>query len=136
MPSDWAASVWPSSTEMIPARTISAMYAPSFSPSASMPATNGVISEFASKCPKLGPERDPEPDARVERRDVVPEEDLHEHRRAAEEPDVDPAAPDTSGFGDRRITASRIPSAIPIAIETTVSSSVTTRPWSTRGEVK
>ena len=25
MPSDWAASVWPSSTEMIPARTISAM---------------------------------------------------------------------------------------------------------------
>ena len=25
MPRDWAASVWPSSTEMIPARTISAM---------------------------------------------------------------------------------------------------------------
>ena len=55
MPRLCAPSVWPSSTEMIPARTISAMYAPSFSPSASIPATNGVITELALKCAKVGP---------------------------------------------------------------------------------
>ena len=46
IPSDCAASVWPSSTEMMPARTISAMYAPSLSPSPRIAATNGVITEF------------------------------------------------------------------------------------------
>ena len=48
IPSDCAASVWPSSTEMIPALTISAMYAPSLSPSPRIPALKAVISVFAS----------------------------------------------------------------------------------------
>ena len=49
MPIAWAASVCPSSTERMPARTISAMYAPSFRPSPSTAAVNGVISVFASR---------------------------------------------------------------------------------------
>src|SRR5947199_20405 len=55
MPSACAASVWPSSTEMIPARTISAMYAASFSPRPRMAATNGVITEFELKLKNSGP---------------------------------------------------------------------------------
>jgi hypothetical protein len=54
-PSAEAASVWPSSTEMIPARTISAMYAPSFRPSARIAARNGVISVLALACTNSGP---------------------------------------------------------------------------------
>ncbi|MDG6898822.1 MAG: hypothetical protein JRN24_03685, partial [Nitrososphaerota archaeon] len=41
--------------EMIPARTISAMYAPSFSPSASIAAMNGVMTVFALKWVNCGP---------------------------------------------------------------------------------
>ena len=44
--------------------------------------------------------------------------------------------PETSGLGERRITASTTPSVMPIAIEMAVSSSVTTRPWRTRLEKK
>ena len=44
------------------------------------------------------------------------------------------AAPETSGFGDSRITASSTPRAIPITIDAAVSSSVTTRPSRIRGE--
>ena len=47
IPSDIAASVCPSGTEMIPARTISAMYAPSLRLSASSPAPNVVMMLFA-----------------------------------------------------------------------------------------
>ncbi len=52
---------------------------------------NGVISVFASAWMNDGPERDAERDLRVQRGDVVPEQQLHEHRRAAEEPDVERA---------------------------------------------
>src|SRR3954471_13746466 len=45
MPNAWAASTWPSSTERMPARTISAMYAPSFSASPSSAAWNGVMND-------------------------------------------------------------------------------------------
>src|SRR5262245_28590464 len=44
--------------------------------------------------------------------------------------------PLTSGFGDRRITASTMPKAMPIAIAITVSSMVSTSPSSTRREKK
>ena len=44
------------------------------------------------------PERDPEVDRRVQRRDEVPEQQLDQQRRAAEEPDVEPA-----GTGDQRV---------------------------------
>ncbi len=37
-------------------------------------------------------------------------------------------APETSGFGERRMTARTMPSVMPIAIEVTVSSSVRTSP--------
>lgn len=40
MPRLWAASVWPRSTDEMPARTISATYALSLMPRPSMPATN------------------------------------------------------------------------------------------------
>ncbi len=43
MPRAWAASVWPCSTEMIPARTISAMYAASLRPSPRMTARKGEM---------------------------------------------------------------------------------------------
>ena len=46
IPSDCAASVCPSSTEMMPARTISAMYAPSFSPKPRIAATKYVKNVF------------------------------------------------------------------------------------------
>ena len=55
IPSAWAASDWPVSTEMIPARTISAMYAASLSASPSVAAANGVISVLASACISTGP---------------------------------------------------------------------------------
>ncbi len=38
MPTDFAASIWPLSTESMPARMISRMYAPSLMLSATMPA--------------------------------------------------------------------------------------------------
>ena len=47
MPIDCAASVWPSSTAMMPPRTISAMYAPSLSAKPSTAAVNWVMSTFA-----------------------------------------------------------------------------------------
>ena len=43
---------------------------------------------------------------------------------------------ETSGFGDRRMTAKRIPSEIPITIASTVSSMVISRPKSTGLVVK
>lgn len=43
MPSACEASVWPSSTDWMPARTISAMYAPSLRPRPSRAARNGVM---------------------------------------------------------------------------------------------
>ncbi len=55
MPSALAASVWPSSTEMIPARTISAMYAPSLRLRASAPARKGVMKSFAFRWMNDGP---------------------------------------------------------------------------------
>ena len=53
MPRAWAASVWPCSTEMIPARTISAIYAASFKPSPSVAAMNGVISVLVLTCHQI-----------------------------------------------------------------------------------
>ena len=44
--------------------------------------------------------------------------------------------PDSSGFADSRITARITPSTIPIAIATTVSRMVSSRPSSTRLEKK
>ena len=55
MPRDCAACVWPSSTEMMPARTISAMYAPSLSPKPSVAAANGVMSELYVTLMTAGP---------------------------------------------------------------------------------
>src|SRR5438067_1959877 len=55
MPRAWAASVWPCSTEMIPARTISAIYAASFKPSPSVAAMNGVISVLVLTCHQITP---------------------------------------------------------------------------------
>jgi len=70
------------------------MYAASLSPSARIAARNGGDERVRVAVDEHRPaERDPERDARIERRDEAPEEDLHEHRRAAEEPDVDPARP-------------------------------------------
>ncbi len=50
MPSACAASVWPCSTEMMPARTISAMYAASFKPRPRVAARNGLISWLVPAC--------------------------------------------------------------------------------------
>ena len=55
IPRAWAASVWPSSTDRMPARTISAMYAPSFRPNPRMAATNGVIAVLAENEKNSGP---------------------------------------------------------------------------------
>ena len=55
MPSAPAASVWPSSTDCRPPRTISAMYAASFSPSPSRHAANWLISVFVSNETNSGP---------------------------------------------------------------------------------
>jgi len=59
MPSDEAASVWPSLTERIPARTISAMYAPSLSPKPRIAATKKVIRELAFRWMNDGPNGTP-----------------------------------------------------------------------------
>jgi hypothetical protein len=55
MPSALAASLCPSSTERMPPRTISAMYAASFSPSPSSAATNTVISMLVPTVTNCGP---------------------------------------------------------------------------------
>ena len=94
-----------------------------------MPATNGVIEVVRVEVDERGPERDAEVDRRVQRGDVEQDQDLDQHRRAAEEPDVDPArAAQHQGSCDRRISARITPSTIPIAIARTVSSSVSTQP--------
>ena len=55
------------------------------------PARNAVISVFAFGCTNAGPNGMPSESLGVQSGDVVPEQQLHEHRRAAEEPDVEPA---------------------------------------------
>ena len=50
------------------------------------------------KWTKRGPERHTEAEGRENVRGVIPEQELHQDRRAAEEPDVDPGAP-----GDDRV---------------------------------
>jgi hypothetical protein len=127
-----AASVWPSLTERMPARTISAMYAASFSESPMTAATKNVITSVVWKLGELGPERDAEPELRVEHADQAPEDELGVDRRAAEHPQVDPGDRGQNGFGESRITASTTPSATPSAIATTVSSSVTSAPRDSR----
>ena len=77
MPSDLAASIWPLSTETIPARMISLMYAPSLTLERDDAGDGGVGDR---------------PEAEVQRRPAEREvdvEDLDEQRRAAEDPDVD-----------------------------------------------
>ncbi len=54
-PSALAASLWPSSTDWMPARTISAMYAASLSPRPSREAANTVISWLVSTETNSGP---------------------------------------------------------------------------------
>ena len=49
MPSDEAASVWPASTEMMPARTSSAAYAASFSPRARIADHEQVVHQGAGR---------------------------------------------------------------------------------------
>ena len=76
IPSDFAASIWPLSIESIPARMISRMYAPSLMLSARIPATASAGTSEADV------------DA-GHAEGEVDEEDLHEHRGAAEDQDVD-----------------------------------------------
>ena len=59
IPRACAASVCPSSTEMIPARAISAMYAASLRPSPSNAAPNCVITVFGSVWNQDGPNGTP-----------------------------------------------------------------------------
>ena len=59
IPSACAASVWPWSTEMMPARTISDMYAPSFSPSPRIAAVNVVMTVFELPLKKWWPNGTP-----------------------------------------------------------------------------
>ena len=89
IPSDWAASVCPSSTEMMPARTISAMYGALVQPEGKHPDKDRVETHEAV-AGEGRTEGDPDGDLRVEVGDVVPEEDLDEDRCTAEEPDVKP----------------------------------------------
>ena len=60
-PSAPAASLWPGSTDWIPPRTISAMYAASLSPSPSRDAVNTEISVFVSIETNVGPNGMPRP---------------------------------------------------------------------------
>lgn len=53
MPSECAASVWPGSTDWIPARTISLAYAASFNPSARSAAAVGVSRALVSAWRKV-----------------------------------------------------------------------------------
>ena len=55
MPRACAASFWPSSTDRIPARTISDMYAASFRPRPRMAATNVVTRLLTSQVMNIGP---------------------------------------------------------------------------------
>ena len=76
----------------------------------------------------------PSDEPRVERGEEVPEQQLDEQRRAAEEPDVDRGdAADSTGFGDSRMTASTMPPTMPMSIDSTVRISVLRRPLRTGG---
>ena len=46
---------------------------------------------------------------RIQRAEEVPEEQLHQQRRAAKEPDVGPGDADSMGFSDSRMTAISVP---------------------------
>ena len=88
IPSASAASVCPLSTPPMPARTISAMYAASLRPRPRIAAMNGVITVFVSPLAKSGPNGMPRLISGRTRAEEEPEEQLHQDRRAAEEPDV------------------------------------------------
>jgi hypothetical protein len=131
MPSAWAASAWPCSTDRMPALTISAMYAPSFRPSPSMAAVRGVMREFALTVSHEGPNGIPTEifgykNARLNQTSSWTSTGVPRKNQMYSQLD-----PDSSGFADSRMTASTTPSAIPIAMQTTVSRIVTPRPAST-----
>ena len=65
-------------------------------------------------------------DGRVDHREQAPEDELHVHRRTAEDPQVEPRdALDDRVVGDSRMTARISPRMIAMIIENTVSSRVT-----------
>ena len=90
MPRAVDASSWPGSTERMPARTISAMYAASLSESPITASQNTSMTALVSKRDPRRGERDADVDRRVDGGDEAPEHELHVHRGAAEDPEVQP----------------------------------------------
>src|SRR5882757_996575 len=134
MPSALAASVWPCSTDLMPPRTISAMYAASFSPSPSKQAVNWTISWFVSKVTNSGPNGMPSPRVgnRLARKFQKTSWVITGVPRKNQM--YPPATLVSTGFGDSRMTARIRPPTAPIAIASTVSIRVLRRPLSTTSE--
>jgi hypothetical protein len=129
IPSECAASLWPGSTETMPARITSAAYAASLNPSPSSAATSGVTMAFVlpkSSCrsvpgipsPSEGYSAPRKPQnsswtiSGVPRKNQMNTQDAH----------------DSTGFFDSRITARTTPPTTPMIIDTTVSRRVIFRP--------
>src|SRR5882757_543497 len=134
MPSALAASVCPCSTELMPPRTISAMYAASFSPNPSRQAVNCTISLLVSKVTNSGPNGMPSPRVgnRLARKFQKTSWVITGVPRKNQM--YPPATLVSTGFGDSRMTARISPPIAPIAIASTVSIRVLRSPLSTTSE--
>ena len=124
MPSDCAASDCPSATEMMPARTISAMYAASLRRDAEDRRDEGRDQRVAVRADdRRAAERNAQIDLRIQRGDEIPEQIWRAAGSRGRTRCTASSTPEISGFGDRRMTARMTPSRIPITIEMTVSRS-------------
>ena len=140
-PAPAPASVCPSSMEEMPARTISAMYAASDSASPSSAATNAVrmvlalhaeepaVEAETEQVADLPVERDAELAARVEHLPGCRTGSAARQRGTARKNQTRTPRHhrDRTGFGDSLITASRMPRATPMIIDSAVSTRVSLR---------
>ena len=120
----------------MPARTISAMYAASFNPSARIAARNGVMKALADPETNSGPNGIPK-DSLGNNAEMLNQNMICTKTGVPRKNQMyNDAAEVTNGFGDSRITARMMPSTIPMVIAMTVKMKVLRSPARIRGEVK
>ena len=132
IPKAWAASVWPCSTEMMPARTISAMYAASLKPRPRSAAINGGIKLFVFACSQNEVKGMPmsmllRTRFRLNQKKICTSTGVPRKNQMYSQ-----LTQDITGLGDKRITARITPRTIPMAIASTVNSRVTRIPLKMR----
>ncbi len=134
MPSDVAASTCPSSTEMMPARAISAMYAASLRPSPRMAAEIAEMT-LADALTKVTGRKGSPNVSRGYNSPTSYQKKICTYTGVPRKNHVyTHAGPDRSRFPDNRRTARNTPRTMPMSIAAAVNSNVSTTPWSISDE--